>query len=539
MDVLGEILNTLWQILKLFGASSEEIAIITGLGTLIGFGIGIALTIILKLAYLNRVPKKVKKCFGVFVGIFLILGGIALGFVFGFKKGVNNAACSFVLGAENLVYEKITKATGKDIQATLDENFGITETEIELENEILELKENISNNIMENYGDIYKSVADALNTIQPFYKIFVEIYNDYGWLLDKVVGLDEIRQKPVVAVSIDLYNKIYSAVQQSYCNQDSVTPDVDFLECLSDIKKDIDYLKNTSIKDVIHGFVEKFILLLQNYINTFIDPIVFQVRAIVIVLIMAFLLPIIIRQTRMGMLALSVASALIWAWVAYEIWYVLAIFIALAIIPALIAKKKGRRFWAWYFYGIWLWLVAFIHSLCIKQVKVKDAEISNGAAETVPQLEDKEEKKEEKQMAGERYQCSKCGEQAAIQNGFDCPYGGKHTWDVIRPVIVKNRVVNNKFLWQCNICGMNPTGFVNNAPRQEFCSSHPHPQKGNSNLNHIWVFIGCPSEKKTDWRCRHCLKPPFAMNLSGPQIGTPAKRDNCPATKKRCVWEKI
>ena len=144
VDVFWEVLNTLWQILKIFGASSEKIAITTGLGALIGFGTGIALTIILKLAYLNRVPKKVKKCFGVFVGIFLILGGIALGFVFGFKKGVNDAARSFVVETEKLVYEKITRATDIDLQATLDENFGITETEIELENEILELKENVS-----------------------------------------------------------------------------------------------------------------------------------------------------------------------------------------------------------------------------------------------------------------------------------------------------------------------------------------------------------------------------------------------------------
>jgi hypothetical protein len=35
----------------------------------------------------------------------------------------------------------------------------------------------------------------------------------------------------------------------------------------------------------------------------------------------------------------------------------------LALIPALIAKSKGRSFGAWYVYGLLLWIVAFVHSL--------------------------------------------------------------------------------------------------------------------------------------------------------------------------------
>lgn len=35
----------------------------------------------------------------------------------------------------------------------------------------------------------------------------------------------------------------------------------------------------------------------------------------------------------------------------------------LALIPAYIAKSKGRNFGLWYVYGVFIWIVAFIHSL--------------------------------------------------------------------------------------------------------------------------------------------------------------------------------
>lgn len=38
----------------------------------------------------------------------------------------------------------------------------------------------------------------------------------------------------------------------------------------------------------------------------------------------------------------------------------------LGLIPAFIAKNKGRNFWLWYFYGFMLFIVALIHSLIIK-----------------------------------------------------------------------------------------------------------------------------------------------------------------------------
>lgn len=45
----------------------------------------------------------------------------------------------------------------------------------------------------------------------------------------------------------------------------------------------------------------------------------------------------------------------------------LAIDALLAIIPAKIAKDKGKSFGAWYVYGLFLWLIAFIHSLCLQR----------------------------------------------------------------------------------------------------------------------------------------------------------------------------
>lgn len=39
----------------------------------------------------------------------------------------------------------------------------------------------------------------------------------------------------------------------------------------------------------------------------------------------------------------------------------------LALIPANIAKKKGRSFGLWWFYGWMLFIVALIHSLLIKE----------------------------------------------------------------------------------------------------------------------------------------------------------------------------
>lgn len=42
----------------------------------------------------------------------------------------------------------------------------------------------------------------------------------------------------------------------------------------------------------------------------------------------------------------------------------------LALIPAFIAKRKGRNFWVWMLYGFLLFLIALIHSLLLKKQEV-------------------------------------------------------------------------------------------------------------------------------------------------------------------------
>ena len=42
-------------------------------------------------------------------------------------------------------------------------------------------------------------------------------------------------------------------------------------------------------------------------------------------------------------------------------------FCLFALIPAIIAARKGRNLVLWFIYSMLLWLIAFIHSLCIKE----------------------------------------------------------------------------------------------------------------------------------------------------------------------------
>ncbi len=137
------------------------------------------------------------------------------------------------------------------------------------------------------------------------------------------------------------------------------------------------------------------------------------------------------------------------------------------------------------------------------------------------------------------YQCSKCGEKSTSKNMFNCPCGAKHIWDELKPITKNGITVNNNFLWQCNICGLNPTGTNKGLPNDNlFCNSNLHPSK-NQKLYHVWVFIGFPSDKEKDWQCRHCRKRPSLLGKSGLQKGIPVKRDFCSSTGKRCVWENI
>ncbi|HDT2125383.1 TPA: zinc ribbon domain-containing protein [Enterobacter roggenkampii] len=46
---------------------------------------------------------------------------------------------------------------------------------------------------------------------------------------------------------------------------------------------------------------------------------------------------------------------------------ILLVSIVIGLIPALIAKSKGRSFFAWWVYGALLFIIAFVHSLVIKK----------------------------------------------------------------------------------------------------------------------------------------------------------------------------
>jgi len=43
--------------------------------------------------------------------------------------------------------------------------------------------------------------------------------------------------------------------------------------------------------------------------------------------------------------------------------------ILFGLLPAFIAKKKGRKFWLWWLYGVAFWIVATPHSLLIKETE--------------------------------------------------------------------------------------------------------------------------------------------------------------------------
>lgn len=42
------------------------------------------------------------------------------------------------------------------------------------------------------------------------------------------------------------------------------------------------------------------------------------------------------------------------------------LWVLLGLIPAVIAKNKGRSFWLWWLYGFLLWIVALPHAIVVK-----------------------------------------------------------------------------------------------------------------------------------------------------------------------------
>ena len=58
----------------------------------------------------------------------------------------------------------------------------------------------------------------------------------------------------------------------------------------------------------------------------------------------------------------------------------LFIALLLGVIPAMIAKNKGKEFFVWYIYGVFLFLIALIHSIVIKENKeiIEDRQMEDG-----------------------------------------------------------------------------------------------------------------------------------------------------------------
>lgn len=64
-----------------------------------------------------------------------------------------------------------------------------------------------------------------------------------------------------------------------------------------------------------------------------------------------------------------------------EGFFIIAIFLAIiALLPAAIARSKGREFVLWWLYGFCLFIIALIHSLCLKPTKkrIEEKALSSG-----------------------------------------------------------------------------------------------------------------------------------------------------------------
>jgi|GEM_PF-3269235 len=61
---------------------------------------------------------------------------------------------------------------------------------------------------------------------------------------------------------------------------------------------------------------------------------------------------------------------------------IVLILLGLALIPAVIAKLKGRSFFGWYIYGICLWPIAAVHSVLVKPCE--ELQIIYGYAKRCP-----------------------------------------------------------------------------------------------------------------------------------------------------------
>ena len=92
---------------------------------------------------------------------------------------------------------------------------------------------------------------------------------------------------------------------------------------------------------------------------------------------------------------------------------VLIILLVIAIIPAAIAKSKGRNFGLWYLYGVALWIVALIHSILLKQ------EVNQTSRETITGISQKKCPYCAEFIKTEAKVCRFCGKQQPENLGED------------------------------------------------------------------------------------------------------------------------
>jgi energy-coupling factor transporter transmembrane protein EcfT len=107
------------------------------------------------------------------------------------------------------------------------------------------------------------------------------------------------------------------------------------------------------------------------------------------------------------------------------------ILILLALIPASIAKKKGRDFWTWYVYSILLWIIAIIHSIVLKPDRTNIEQ---------KKITDEDLKK-----------CTFCGE-LINREATVCRFCGRDTNQRTSSFVHINSI-NNEKTWKCLKCG--------------------------------------------------------------------------------------
>lgn len=393
--LIGFAKDLAWSFIWILFSTEYETEIIAFsiIGAIIGLSLGITLLKTLNKYYLNNLPKDVVKKYSVFLKIFIVLGFLSIGCVSGIKIAFYKYVPSFVYKYENKIYAEIKQDTGIDITASLDEIFGISEFENKLNNEIIELKQ--TSEPVTKIIESYYSIAGFQSEILPLFNSLSDIYKEYEDVISIFGGLDKFKENPMIAYSLDLFDSLNSLAKVANNTINGSKSYVDFIEEVSNIRDDIEFLKTFCIGDFLHSYVLKFSDSFQNYANSKISPYFWGIIFLSLFLITLFMLIIIKRHNahlkgildsklnnkershknvkNIVLLILSTLSIIFWIIISIILIYIdlagLGIFIlihlCLACVPAFIAKNKGYVFWNWYIYGVWVWLIAFIHSLCV------------------------------------------------------------------------------------------------------------------------------------------------------------------------------